>query len=120
MITTLTKNLHAMPYTEMMELARYLAAELDTGTTADRIAEILSKADFADNQSEKQEQKILLEAFSRKRQVNIKKFATGYAIEVPTLPGSTVTGTDLRAMFGQMLDQIVTMEALGGGSTRGR
>lgn len=123
MIDTIAKNLRAMPYPEMMALAKYLSKELGGGTfSAEYIAEILSRAgtDLGDRKAEEQERKILLQAFTRKRQVNIKKFATGYSIEVPTLPGSCVTGTDLRAMFGQMLDQIVTMELLGGGSTRGR
>lgn len=123
MLQTLLKNLDAMPYSEMMVLARYLEKQMPgCNLTSELVASVLSeaKAGLSENKTEQQEQKILLQVFSRKRTINIKKFNTGYAIEVPTLPGSTVTGTDLRAMLGQMLDQIVTVEVLGGGSTRAR
>lgn len=124
MIDTIAKNLRAMPYNEMMHLAQHVSQQLKSAgvrdpVTPELLAGILSHISVPRSEVADKESKILLKAFSRKRQVNIKKFNTGYAIEVPTLPGSTVTGTDLRAMFGQMLDQIVTMELMGGGSSRG-
>ncbi len=120
MIDTIAKNLRAMPYPEMMQFAKLVAAHLPAGNNHLAVAEALIKACNQCQPSDlmQKEAKVLLQAFTRKRVVNVKKFSTGYAIEVPTLPGSVVTGTDLRAMFGLMLDQIVTMEVLGGGSTR--
>jgi hypothetical protein len=117
MIETVTKNIAAMPYSEMMILAKYLAQNLlASKNSPEFIAEVLSRAraDLGDQKLYAQENKILMKAFARKRQVNVKSLSSGYAIEVPSLPGSTVTGTDLRAMFGQMLDQVVTMEVLRG------
>lgn len=124
MIETIAKNLRAMPYNEMMDLAKQIHKGLTAvgakSCSPELLAGILSHISAPPSASAEKEAKILLQAFTRKRQVNIKKFNTGYAIEVPTLPGSTVTGTDLRVMFGQMLDQIITMELMGGGSTRDR
>lgn len=125
MIETVAKNLRAMPFNEMMDLARYISERLHVHSTGrpaspELIAEILSHISAPPSEAAQKETKILLQAFTRQRTINIKKFNTGYAIEVKTLPGSTVTGTDLRVMFGQMLDQIVTMELMGGGSTRVR
>ncbi len=117
---TLVKVLRTLPYVQMMELANFIAGELNRGErepdliSAECIAEILVKVPLADTDLEKRERALLKQAFRIKRAVTVRNFAQGYSVEVQTLPGSTVTGTDLRAMFGQMLDQIVTMQVLSG------
>lgn len=61
-----------------------------------------------------QENLLLSGIFARQRAVNIKSYnhSQFFVMDIPSVQGSTVVGNDLQVMFGQMLDQIITMEAL--------
>lgn len=124
MIDTICKNLAQLPYDEMLLLAQYLSENLDPLMLKrpEVVASVLSRArhDLTQHSSQDHEKQLLSQAFARKRVVSVKTLGTAFVIEIPSIPGTVVTGTDLRAMLGQMLDQVVTMEVLGGGSTRGR
>lgn len=122
-LDALIKQLRQLPYADMMELAEVVREQLvkrhaDAGISVigqRSIADVLSAIQIGSvPQSEvtTAEQRILREIFTRKRQVTINKQGAGYAMEILTVPGSQVLGTDLRVIFPQMLDQITTLSAL--------
>lgn len=113
-----TQELRNLTYNEMMELAMALDREIEkkTGSTEQPnvIADILSKFNLANpalTDIEKNEVKFLQEIFARRRSITVK-FDKGFSMSCETLPGGAAVGTDLRVMFNQLLDQLVTMHAL--------
>jgi hypothetical protein len=112
------KELRNLTYNEMMELAQALDREIEkkTGSTEQPnvIAEILAKLNIVTpelSDVEKNEAKFLQEIFNRKRSITVK-WDKGFAVSCDSLPAGGVVGVDLRPMFGQLLDQLVTMHAL--------
>lgn len=113
------KELRNLTYVEMMELAQRLAREIDSRTTAtetppNTIAEIISKLNIVSpelSDIEKNEAKFIQEIFVRKRSIAVK-YDKGFSMSCESLPGGAVVGTDIRVMFTQLIDQLVTMHAL--------
>ena len=114
-LPVLMKALRQLTYAEMIKLAEELDKQLqcDANNPTNVIAEVLSKLDFPEiKDAYKQEHALLKQAFSRKRSIAVKFDKGGFYAACETLPGSQVVGLDLRALFPQMLDQIVTLQAL--------
>lgn len=113
------KELRNLTYAEMMELAQRMVREIDARSSdsespANTLAEIISKLNIVSpelSDIEKNEVKFLQEIFVRRRSITVK-FDKGFSMSCETLPGGAVVGTDLRVMFNQLLDQLVTMHAL--------
>lgn len=116
------KHIRALPYHEMQELSKHIEAELrrsrNEKETGDILANVLSRAAVGFDPTSitdavKQEEKLFRLAFSRKRAISVKSQQNGWEVRCDTLPGSQIIGTQLRPLFPQMLDQILTLEALG-------
>lgn len=116
------KHIRALPYHEMLELAKHVEKELrrsrEEKEAGDVLAKVLSRTavtfDAASiSEAVKQEERMFRRAFSRKRTIAVDAKSHGWEIHCSTLPGSQVIGTELRPLFPQMLDQIITLEALG-------
>jgi hypothetical protein len=116
------KHIRALPYHEMLELAKHVEKELrrarEEKEAGDVLAKVLSRAAVAFDPSSiseavKNEEKMFRRAFARKRSIAIESKSNGWEVHCSTLPGSQVIGTELRPLFPQMLDQIITLEALG-------
>lgn len=113
-LKSVMKEMRQLNYADMMVLAEELAKQVPQNPTANHLASILIQLDVAPAEMsdlEKQEDKILREIFKVKRQL-IVKHDNGFSMGIPTLPASTVIGVSPRAMFPQLIDQIVTMHAL--------
>lgn len=114
----LSKQLRALSYTEMKAVAGEIAGALlkhqRDDIDATLIADVLTRleGDARVDALSVAEEKILREIFSRKRAVAISRAGNGWQIEIASMPGSHVTGLELRPMFSMMLDQIITMHAL--------
>lgn len=119
------KNLHndlrKLSYLDMMTLSEALSEQLSLRRAeyetsgANVLANILSTLELAPaglTDLEKDEEKLLREAFRRKTSVLIQREHAGWSIGCSTIPGSQVLGVALRPMFPLMLDQIVTVQAL--------
>ena len=115
------QELRNLTYNEMMELAQRIAREIDARiraadqeTPGNVLAEIISKLNIVSPELtdlEKHEAKYIQEIFSRRRAITIKH-DKGFSMTCESLPGGAVVGTDLRKMFNQLMDQLVTMHAL--------
>ena len=113
-LPVLMKAVRQLSYAEMMKLAEALQDQLlcQASEPINVIAKVLSELNFPGiEDANKEEAKLLKQAFSRKRSISVK-FDKGFYAVCETLPGSQVMGPDLRAAFPQMIDQIVTMQAL--------
>lgn len=71
-----------------------------------------------DDAVDPQERKLLAQVFNRKRTVSIQRSGGGYAVTLPTVPGSSVVGADLREALAYMLDQVIAHQALTGGNNK--
>lgn len=113
------QELRNLTYNEMMELAQALAKQVEAKLDGDAqplnvLAEVLAKLNIVSpelSDIEKNEAKFLQEIFARRRAITIKH-DKGFSMTCETLPGGAVVGTDLRKMFNQLMDQLVTMHAL--------
>jgi hypothetical protein len=117
------KLLAQMPYTEMEALAEALHGRISGARTPEQLAHALAHAGtdlFDDKSDDGQEAKLTRRIFNRKRTISIAPSGSGYAVTIPTVPGSSVVHTNLRVALGQMLDQAITHEALLGESKNGR
>lgn len=115
-LRSVMKEVRQLSYADMMALAQELSKQLGglQNPTANHLADLLVKLNVAPvelSDLEKQEDKILQQIFKVKRQI-IMKHDKGFTLDIPTLQASTVVGISPRAMFPQMIDQIVTMHAL--------
>lgn len=119
-VASVIRAIRSLPYQDMMLVANELRDRIGELThnkiEAVTLAEILVRLQTDQqplSEQTREEEKILVEIFNRKRSVNISQRGTGWVIEIPTLDGSQVLGTELRPMFPMMLDQIITMHVLG-------
>ena len=121
-IQNLTKQLRALPFLDMMQVAEELRARLVAQAPKDgfvepaNLARVLAQLDTTDitlSEMTQAEEKILRRIFARKRTVSIQRQGQGWEMSCSTLPGSQVLGTELRPMFQLMLDQVITMHELG-------
>lgn len=118
-IPHLIRQIRALPYNDMMMVANELRDRIDELThhkiEAGVLADILSRLQAGTvkpSDATLQEEKILREIFSRKRQITVSRKGNGWEIDVPSLLGAQVLGTELRPMFQMQLDQIITMHVL--------
>lgn len=116
-----------MPYADMMEFAKVLSDKfqglrsqddsvLTERTMADALAQ-LGKMEIESADTVKQEEKLLREIFSRKRQLTIELSGNGWRVSIGTLNAS-VLGTGLREAISTILDQVVVARALTGGASK--
>jgi hypothetical protein len=122
-IENLTRQLRALPFCDMMQVAEELRERLMAQAPQDgfvqpvNLAKILSQLSTTDislSEGTQADEKVLKRIFSRKRTFSISRQGTaGWDMFCSTLPGSNVLGTELRPMFGLMLDQIITFHELG-------
>lgn len=118
-VASVIRAIRALPFSDMMLVAQELRDRIGDLThqkiEAVTLAEILVRLQTDQqplSQQTQQEEKILCEIFNRKRSINIAQRGNGWTIDIPTLAGSQVLGTELRPMFPMMLDQIITMHVL--------
>lgn len=118
-VSHLIKQIRALPYSDMMMVAGEIRDRIKDLTEqkieAVVLADILSRLQahtIDTSEQTKEEEKILREIFNVKRTISVAKQSKGWAIGIPTVPGSDVLGTELRGMFPMMLDQIITMHVL--------
>ena len=120
-IDNLIRQMRQLPYADMMELAKAVHERLEAqgastlGVERTLIADVLSSIEVGSvptSELTTEEQAVLRKVFNRKRTVTIAQLPTGFRMECSTLQGSGVLGTDLRVMWSNMLDQIVTLESL--------
>lgn len=118
-IPHLIRQIRALPYNDIMMVANELRDRIGELThhkiEAVVLADILVRLQAGTvkpSDATLQEEKILREIFSRKRQITVSRKGNGWKIDVPSLPGAQVLGTELRPMFPMQLDQIITMHVL--------
>lgn len=118
-VAGVVKQIRALPYADMMMVANEVKDRIKDLTSqkieAVVLADILSRiqpGDIPVSDATKEEEKILNEVFRRKVSLSIQRLDKGWEIGVSVLPGSNVVGTELRPMFGQLLDQVITMHVL--------
>lgn len=119
-LQTALKQLKVLSYADMMvlgeevskRLTQYHTGSIDAQLIAGTISRIANESTLEPTDISRQEDKILKTVFKRKRQINVEPHLGGYGLSVPTVQGSNVVGTDLRAMFPMMLDQIITLHIL--------
>lgn len=121
-LQTVVKQLRELPYADMLMLADVLSAQLHTKdigvlngrTVADSLSEVAnSKIEIETSELSKQEERILQSIFRVKRQIIPQRQKGGWTLCVPTLGGGAqVAGQELRPLWNQMLDQIITLHIL--------
>lgn len=123
-LSQLTKQIRALPYADMMLVAEEIVVRLNSAKDDKLNAQMVATAlagiaiePLSQSEVTKQEDVILGKIFSRKRTISITRRTNGWEISVPTLPASSVVGTELRPMFPMMLDQIITMHVLSHGNS---
>jgi hypothetical protein len=123
-IADFVRQLRVLPYADMMVVARALTQTLSDQQKASgtkvidpmHIAEAmlqLSKLKIEDSPNTTAENEILQSIFSRRRAVSIKAINGGYQIDLTTC-NAKVMATDVKTGLGQLIDTIVTAQALRG------
>lgn len=118
-VSHLVRQIRALPYADMMMVANEIRDRLGDLTQqrieANTLAEILSRLNegaIPISDATKEEEKVLKQIFRVKRAMSIQQHGSGWAIEVNSVPGSSVVHSDLRSSFGMMLDQVITIHCL--------
>jgi hypothetical protein len=118
-IAAVIKQIRALPYADMMMVAHELRSRIGDLTQqkieAVVLADILSRMQVGDiplSEQSQQEEEVLRNIFRRKLSLTIQREGAGWNIEVPTIAGTQVLGTELRPMFNQLLDQAITLHVL--------
>src|SRR5688572_17552759 len=120
-VANITKQLKALSYADMMQLAEMLSAQLQESgipvPTQRIVADALSRIAVAAHSLEpsdlsKQEERILQQIFKVKRTIIPLRHKGGWALSVPTIQGSQIAGAELRPLWGIMLDQIITLHIM--------
>ena len=118
MISDFIKQLRALPYADMMQVASQLSLVLNrrenplhsVQDVAAALSE-LSTMHVDDSVVTQQENKLLRELFRTRRSITVKEFNGGFNIELSTLRGH-VMHKDLKVGLSQMLDTLVAAQAL--------
>lgn len=118
-IASVIKQIRALPYADMMMVAEEIKARVKDLTQqkieAVVLADILSRMQIGNiplSEQSEQEEKILRQVFRRKLSLSIQQNGKGWDIGISTIAGTQVLGTELRPMFGQLLDQAITLHVL--------
>lgn len=120
-VAHIIKQIRALPYADMMVVTGEIRDRIHDLTQqrieANTLAEILSRLNtgnkLAASDETKEEEKVLREIFRIKRALSVQRHGNGgWAVEINAVPGSQVVHTELRAAFGMMLDQIITLHVL--------
>lgn len=122
-IETVMKQLRNLSYNDMMVLATQLAKTLQSKHNDKLDAHLVATSLLglaicppAPSVATQRDEQILTKVFSRKRQINVTRHHQGWEMQIPSLAGSQVMGSELRSMFPMMLDQVITMHVLQQGS----
>jgi hypothetical protein len=117
--TSLIKQIRALPYADMMLVATEIRDRIKDLTQqqieAVVLANILSRlqeAEIPASEQTTEEERVLREIFRVKRVISVTRKNQGWHLNIPTVSGSDVLGTDLRGMLGMMLDQVITLHVL--------
>jgi hypothetical protein len=119
MLADVLKQLRALPYSDMIELAKALEEHLDgakgppVNCIADALAEV-AKSPIQQSELTDADHKLLQQIFSRRRSISIKAMNGGFQIDLQSLNGNVMT-QDLRVGITQLIDTIVAARALKGG-----
>lgn len=124
MIADFVRQLRVLPYADMMVVARALTQTLSDQQKASgtkvidpmHVAEALlqlSKMKIEDSPNTTQEHKIAQDIFARRRSISIKAVNGGYQFDLSTCNAS-VMNKDLKTGLSQLIDTIVTAQALRG------
>src|SRR5262249_30263835 len=114
-----SRAIRALPYADMVQLAAEVARNLrpnphetaDATDVADALIMAATETQIEPSELTKQENRILAQIFSRKRQIVVEKQKAGWLLAVPTLNAS-VMGTDLRTLLPMLIDQITTLHVM--------
>jgi hypothetical protein len=123
-IADFVRQLRVLPYADMMVVARALTQTLSDQQKASgtkvidpmHVAEALlqlSKMKIEDSPNTTQEHKIAQDIFTRRRSISIKAVNGGFQFDLSTCNAS-VMNKDLKTGLGQLIDTIVTAQALRG------
>jgi hypothetical protein len=117
--TSLIKQIRSLPYADMMLVATEIRDRIKDLTQqqieAVVLANILSRlqeAEIPASEQTTEEERVLREIFRVKRVISVTRKNQGWHLNIPTVSGSDVLGTDLRGMLGMMLDQVITLHVL--------
>jgi hypothetical protein len=117
--TSLIKQIRSLPYADMMLVATEIRDRIKDLTQqqieAVVLANILSRlqeAEIPASEQTTEEERVLRELFRVKRVISVTRKNQGWHLNIPTVSGSDVLGTDLRGMLGMMLDQVITLHVL--------
>lgn len=118
-VAHLIKQIRSLPYSDMMMVANELRdrikdlteQKIEAVVLADILCRLQSQTIDTSEQT-KEEERVLRAIFNVKRTISVAKQGNGWTIDIPTVPGAQVLGTELRGMFPMMLDQIITMHVL--------
>lgn len=118
-IAHVIKQIRALPYSDMMLMASEIRDRVGELTQqkieAVMLADILARinpGNLALIDLAQEEEKVLRDIFRAKRAMSIQKMDKGWSIGITNIPQASAVGPELRPLFGQMLDQIITMHVL--------
>lgn len=121
MIADFLKQLRALPYADMMIVARELKAMLPVVGHIDNLApndiagalSRLASMPLEDAPNTTAEHKMLRQIFGRRRSISIRECNGGFELQLQTL-NATVLHKDLKVGLGQLVDTVVAARALKG------
>lgn len=115
----LTKHIRNLPFSDMVRLAEDLRVEIQKRKQDDLDAYIVAHAliNACSTESElseltQNEERVFKSVFARKRQITVVRDGSHWKVELPSMTGTQVIGTELRATIGQMLDAAATVHIL--------
>lgn len=117
-LQNLTKQIRNLPYSDMVQVAQNLCAELQRRNDENIDAFLVANALIAAvsgpvtvSDITASEEKIFRKMFNRKRTITVSH--DGYwRIDLGTIAGASAQGTELRATLAQMLDAAITVHIL--------
>lgn len=115
----LTKAIRLLPFSDMVRLAEDLRLEIEKRKDDDLDAYVVAHAlinacatEIELSDITANEERVFKDIFSRKRQVTVQRDGSHWKVELPSMNGTQVVGTELRATIGQMLDSAATVHIL--------
>jgi len=119
-VSSLIKQIRALPYADMMMVAEEVRDRIKDLTQhkieAIVLADILARLQPGTidlSESTREEEKVLKDIFRRKYSLTIQRHGNGgWAVDIPAVPGAHVVSTELRQAFPMMLDQVITLHVL--------
>jgi hypothetical protein len=98
--------------TEIRDRIKDLTQQQIEAVVLANILSRLQEAEIPASEQTTEEERVLREIFRVKRVISVTRKNQGWHLNIPTVSGSDVLGTDLRGMLGMMLDQVITLHVL--------